>query len=101
MNYLFNLYRFLISLPDISLWDTSNVTYMSGMFNKCHSLISLPDISKLNICKVNKDMIFMCNKCYSLISFPNIFKLDTFNIWKNNIMFNECFICLNIPSKLK
>ena len=36
----------LISLPDISEWDTSNVNYMSFMFEGCNSLKSLPDISK-------------------------------------------------------
>ena len=33
-------------LPDISKWDTSNVTDMSYMFNYCETLSSLPDISK-------------------------------------------------------
>ena len=36
----------LISLPDISKWNTSNVRDMSYMFYECTSLISLPDISK-------------------------------------------------------
>ena len=36
----------LISLPDISKWDTQNVKDMSYMFSDCKSLISLPDISK-------------------------------------------------------
>ena len=33
----------LKSLPDISNWDTKNVTDMDGMFNGCHLLNSLPD----------------------------------------------------------
>ena len=38
----------LLSLPDISKCDTSNVTNISGIFSNCSSLIILPDISKWN-----------------------------------------------------
>ena len=38
----------LISFPDISKWDISNVNNMNSIFNECISLISLPVISKLN-----------------------------------------------------
>ena len=34
----------LLSLPDISIWNTTNVTEMSGMFYKYHYLISLNGI---------------------------------------------------------
>ena len=36
----------LLSLPDISKWNTNNVTNMYSMFNGCFSLSSIPDISK-------------------------------------------------------
>ena len=36
----------LSSLPDLSKWNTNNVTYMSYMFPDCSSLLSLPDLSK-------------------------------------------------------
>ena len=36
----------LTSLPNISNWNTNNVTNMNGMFDQCLSLISLPDFSK-------------------------------------------------------
>ena len=36
-------------LPDISKWNASNVTNMTGIFSGCSSLKSLPDISKWNI----------------------------------------------------
>ena len=39
----------LNSLPDISNWNTSNVTDMSSMFYKCNSLNSLPDMTKWDI----------------------------------------------------
>ena len=38
----------LTNLPDISKWDTKNVTNMSGMFDVCELLKELPDISKGN-----------------------------------------------------
>ena len=45
MSHMFSGCNSLISLPDISKWDTSNVKFMSDMFSGCKSLISLPDIS--------------------------------------------------------
>ena len=61
MNEMFYLCSSLISLPDISKWDTSNVEYMEGVFYGCESLISLPDISKWNIDKVWTLVIFFIN----------------------------------------
>ena len=49
----------LNSLPDISNWNTSNVTDMSCMFSHCSSLNSLPDITKWDIKKLkNKGDMF-------------------------------------------
>ena len=48
MRGMFSGCNSLISLPDISKWNTSNVNDMSWMFYQCNSLISLPDISKWN-----------------------------------------------------
>ena len=45
---MFSECKTLISLPDISNWNTENVTDMSNMFNECSSLITLSDISKWN-----------------------------------------------------
>ena len=42
MEAMFQECNKLISLPDISKWNTSNVNYMSWMFYECNSLISLP-----------------------------------------------------------
>ena len=36
----------LISLPDLSKWDTSKINSIKYMFYSCNSLISLSDISK-------------------------------------------------------
>ena len=50
---MFYYCRSLQSLPDISKWNTENVTNMSYMFYDCSSLQSLPDISKW---KLNKEL---------------------------------------------
>ena len=39
----------IIFLPDISEWNTNNITNMKYIFFGCSSLSSLPDISKWNI----------------------------------------------------
>ena len=54
----------LKSLPDISKWDTKNVTDMSYMFYNCSSLKSLPDISIWDINKnlKSKSMFYSVNK---------------------------------------
>ena len=44
MKGMFSECNSLISLPDISKWNTSNVNNMNEMFSECNSLISLPDI---------------------------------------------------------
>ena len=61
MNYIFSYCSSLSSLPDISKWNTSNVTGMSGMFFGCSSLSSLPDISKwdINIVTDMSEMFFL------------------------------------------
>ena len=46
MSHMFNSCNTLISLPDISYWDTSNINDMSSMFYGCSSLQSLIDIEK-------------------------------------------------------
>ena len=48
MNAVFYNCKSLISLPDISKWDTSNVTILSSIFANCESLKNMPDISKWN-----------------------------------------------------
>ena len=46
MEGMFSECKSLISIPDISIWETSQVIKMVNMFAECYSLISLPDISK-------------------------------------------------------
>ena len=46
MDLMFKGCKSLLSIPDISKWDTKNVYYMSSIFYECSLLKSLPDISK-------------------------------------------------------
>jgi len=75
MSCMFKRCSLLKSLPDISKWDTSNVILMYKMFSHCSSLLSLPDISKWNFSNVI-NMIEMFSYCSSLSSLPNISKLN-------------------------
>ena len=45
MSHMFNGCKALTSLPNMSKWNTKNVTNMSYMFEYCESLTSLPVIS--------------------------------------------------------
>ena len=47
MSYIFYKCLSLSSLPDISKWNTNNVTNMSYMFSGCSSLINI-DLSNFN-----------------------------------------------------
>ena len=62
---MFSGRKSLLSLPDISKWNTNKVTNMSNMFENCSSLSSLPNISKWDTSKVT-NMKEMFNNCSSL-----------------------------------
>ena len=96
MECMFSCCCSLISLPDISKWDTSNVTDMKFMFNECNSLISLPDISKWNTSNVT-DMNTMFQECNQLISLPDISKWNTSNVTAMNHMFFGCRSLISLP----
>ena len=68
MNYIFYGCSSLSSLPDISNWNTNNVTDMSYMFDGCNSLTSLPDISNWNTNNIT-DMSGIFYNCISLKSY--------------------------------
>ena len=56
----------LLSLPDISKWNTDNVDSIKYMFYECSSLSSLPDISKWNTDN-EPDMNDMFNGCLNTV----------------------------------
>ena len=66
----------LISLPNISKWNTSNIINMEYLFYNCSSLTKLPDISNWKTDNLkNMDNIFY--GCDSLILLPDISKWNT------------------------
>ena len=85
MSWMFSECSSLISLPDISKWNTNKVTEMSSIFYKCSSLLSLIDISKWNTNNV-VDMSYMFSECSSLLSLPDISKWNTNNVYNMNCL---------------
>ena len=96
MSGMFGGCSLLLSLPDISKWNTSNVAHMSYMFYECSSLSSLPDISKWNTNNVNNMSGMFCG-CSSLLSLPDISKWNTNNVTDMIHMFYECELLLSLP----
>ena len=89
MNGMFRGCSSLYEIDDISNWDTSNVKSMNGMFHSCKSLTSLPDISKWNIQNV-KDMSWMFYNCKSIKNLSLISKWDINEDINTDSMFDGC-----------
>ena len=96
MEFIFCECSSLSSLPDISKWDTSNVNKMNGMFNGCKSLTSLPDISNWNISKVI-DINYMFANCSSLLKLPDISKWNINNVSNLSGIFSGCSSLSELP----
>ena len=79
MSYMFSDCTSLISLPDISEWNTININNMSHMFDGCKLLSNLSDISKWNTNNVT-DMSYMFKDCESLLRLPDFTKWNTKNL---------------------
>ena len=62
MGGMFSGCNLLLSLPDISEWNTKKVISMKSMFSQCSSLTSFPDLSEWKIKKeINtKSMFYGC-----------------------------------------
>ena len=86
----------LKSLPDISKWDTSNVTNMSGIFYECNSLSSLPDISKWDTSNVT-DISCIFYGCNSLLSLPDIRQWKTSKVTDMHSLFFNCKFLISLP----
>ena len=96
MRYMFYGCKSLISLPDISNWNTSNVWDMWGLFQGCNSLISLPDISNWNTYNVEY-FYFIFAGCHSLITLPDISNWNTSNVKNMSLLFLDCNSLISIP----
>ena len=96
MSYLFCCCENLESLPDISSWNTSNVKDMSNMISYCRNLESLPDISKWDTSNVT-DMSHMFANDLKLKLFPDISKWNTSKVKDMEHMFTRCQSLEKIP----
>ena len=74
---MFYMCKATLSFSDISKWDMTKVTSMFKLFFGCNSE-SLPDISNFNTINVSL-MNNMLYDCKSLLSFPDISKWNTSN----------------------
>ena len=83
---MFSGCRSLTSL-DLSSFNTSNVTDMSGMFSGCSSLTSL-DLSNFNTSKVTK-MWHMFNNC-SILTSLDLSSFNTSKVTNMSRMFYNC-----------
>ncbi len=93
---MFSQCKSLSILPDISKWDTSQVSDMSYAFYKCYSISFLPDISNWNINKVTNINHFFSD-CYSLSYLPDISKGKFSNEISISFIFNNCISILLLP----
>ena len=84
----------LTYLPDISNWNTENISTAIGVFAYCSKLTYLPDISKWNINKAT-DIGRMFEGCSSLIEIPNIGKWN--NIQNADDIFKGCLSLKKLP----
>ena len=95
-SYMFRGCNLLISLPDISKWNTSNVIDMSYLFDGASSLKSLPDLSKWNTENVT-EMDYMFSGCSSLDYLPDITKWDTTSLIDIRSMLSYCSSLKSLP----
>ena len=58
---------------EIKLKGIANITNMSGMFSGCYSLLSLPDISKWNTSKAKFMMYMFDVGCINCLEIPSKF----------------------------
>ena len=88
----------LKSVGDISKWDVSNVTNMSGMFYGCNELEFIGDISKWNVSNVT-NMTHMFNGCNNFNQ--DISKWNVSNVRYHAYTFYNCSIKEEYKPKFK
>ena len=81
---------------EIKLIDIRNITNISNMFNKCSSLISIKDISNWNTSNI-EDMGYLFYGCSSLSNFSGISEWDTRNVINMSYLFSSCAHLEKLP----
>ena len=77
---------------------------MSSMFYKCSSLISLPDISNWNT-KKSKNIYNMFYECSSLLKLPDLSNWNINNVtnvaYKSSMIYECLSLIITLPKKFK
>ncbi len=79
----------LVSVGDLSGWNTSKATYMSGMFQNCVDIKSVGNLSNWDVSNVT-DMRWLFNKCTSLTYVGDLSNWKTDQVISMRAMFSEC-----------
>ena len=79
----------LLSLSDISKWNSKDIINISHMFEGCKNLENINELLLLNTHNV-KDMSYMFYECISLESLNIIGRWDTNNVQNMSYMFYKC-----------
>ena len=96
MNSMFYGCTSLVSLPNISEWNTIKVKNMSKLFRGCSSLSYLSKELLWNTVNV-KNMESMFSGCTALKNLPDISTWNTINVYNMNELFQGCSLLKNIP----
>ena len=96
INHLFGVCKSLKSLPGLSSWNISNVKSMNNLFYGCESLKELPDLAQWSTSNVN-DLSCMFDGCKSLISLPDLSKWKILNVKCIHKLFNGCESLISLP----
>jgi surface protein len=86
----YSMFQGCTSLTNVSLFDTSNVTNMTGMFNGCASLTTVPLFNTSNVTELGG----MFNGCASLTTVP---LFNTSNATTTGGMFQGCTSLKTVP----
>ena len=99
MSKLFKGCSLLSYLPRELQWNTINVTNMEGMFSGCSSLKNFPDFSNWNTMNVEymNEMFQDCKSFDSRNKFPDISKWNTSNVIKLSQLFKGCSSLISLP----
>lgn len=84
----------LLSNPDVSDWNTSNVTDMSYMFDGCSNIYAL-ELASWDVSKVT-NMSGMFSGCAELDT-PDVSQWNTANVTDMSGMFSGCSFMLSLP----
>jgi len=86
----------LISVKNISNWNTINVTNMKSMFHFCKNLESLGNLSKLRVDNVT-NFSYMFYGCKSLTNLEDISKWNTYKATDISYLFFDCISLKKLP----